>query len=81
MADKSMPLLVLNPALFPADELSALKARGAAASGEFSWRVVAKRKDLPAPRFEVVTVPPEPMLPPIPDMSSVTPPLSRSVHD
>jgi hypothetical protein len=33
----------------------------------FSWRIVAKRKDVPGPRFETVTVPPEPTLPPVPD--------------
>jgi hypothetical protein len=34
----------------------------------FSWRIVAKRKGIPAPRFETVTVPPEPILPPVPEM-------------
>jgi hypothetical protein len=33
----------------------------------FSWRIVAKRKDIPAPRFETVTVPAEPVLPAIPE--------------
>jgi hypothetical protein len=33
----------------------------------FSWRIVAKRKDIPAPRFETVTVPAEPVLPSIPE--------------
>jgi hypothetical protein len=33
----------------------------------FSWRIVAKRKDIAAPRFESVSVPPEPVLPSIPE--------------
>jgi hypothetical protein len=44
-----------------------VKAKDDASSGAFSWRVVAKRKDIPAPRFETVTVPHEPVLPPLPD--------------
>jgi hypothetical protein len=32
-------------------------------SGTFSWRVVAKRKDIPGERLAVVTMPPEPILP------------------
>jgi hypothetical protein len=34
-------------------------------SGTFSWRVVAKRKDITGERFAVITMPPEPVLPPI----------------
>jgi hypothetical protein len=37
------------------------------AEGTFSWRVVAKRKDIAAPRFELVEIPKEPTLPPVPD--------------
>lgn len=37
------------------------------AEGTFSWRVVAKRKDIAAPRFEPVELPKEPALPPVPD--------------
>jgi hypothetical protein len=44
------------------------------ASGAFGWRVVAKRKDIPAPRFETVTVPPEPVLPSIPERAVQQPP-------
>jgi hypothetical protein len=36
-------------------------------SGAFGWRVVAKRRDIPAPRFETVTAPAEPVLPSIPE--------------
>jgi hypothetical protein len=43
-------------------------AKDVISSGRFSWRIVAKRKDIAAPRFEVVTVPPEPTLPSIPDV-------------
>jgi hypothetical protein len=43
-------------------------AKDATSSGRFSWRIVAKRKDIAAPRFEAVTIPPEPTLPPIPDV-------------
>jgi hypothetical protein len=38
-------------------------AKNPAASGEFSWRVVAKRKDIAGSRLESVTIPPEPTLP------------------
>ena len=37
------------------------------AEGTFSWRVVAKRKDIAAPRFEPVEISTEPTLPPVPD--------------
>ena len=33
----------------------------------FSWRIVARRKDIAGERFAPVTVPPEPILPPLPD--------------
>jgi hypothetical protein len=36
--------------------------------------VVAKRKDIPAPRFETVTVPAEPVLPSIPEAIVAQPP-------
>ncbi|HEY1305055.1 MAG TPA: hypothetical protein VGF24_15970 [Vicinamibacterales bacterium] len=38
-------------------------------AGAFSWRVVAKRKDIAGPRLERVTIPAEPTLPPIPDVA------------
>jgi hypothetical protein len=43
-----------------------VQAKDDTSSGAFSWRVVAKRRDISAPRFETVTVPHEPVLPPIP---------------
>jgi hypothetical protein len=42
-------------------------AKDVNATGRFSWRIVAKRKDIASPRFETVTVPAEPVLPSIPD--------------
>ena len=36
------------------------------ADGTFSWRVVAKRKDIAAPRFETVEIPKAPTLPDVP---------------
>ncbi len=44
-----------------------VKATTAAGDGTFSWRVVAKREDIAAPRFEMVEIPTEPTLPPVPD--------------
>jgi hypothetical protein len=44
-----------------------VRATSGTGSGAFSWRVVAKRKDIPAPRFETVTVPHEPVLPSLPE--------------
>ena len=46
-------------------EMAALKGkRDADLNGRFSWRVVAKRKDIKGERLETVTIPPEPTLPP-----------------
>jgi hypothetical protein len=42
-----------------------VRTKSGVGDGAFSWRIVAKRKDIPAPRFETVTVPPEPVLPSI----------------
>ena len=42
----------------------------------FSWRVVARRKDIAAPRFETVEVPPEPQMPNVPE-SILAPELRR----
>jgi hypothetical protein len=43
-------------------------------SGSFSWRVVAKRKDIPGVRFDPVTIPSEPTLPPpVPERPIPTP--------
>jgi hypothetical protein len=43
-----------------------VQAKNPTAIGRFSWRVVARRKDIKTPRFEVVAVPSEPALPPVP---------------
>jgi hypothetical protein len=51
-----------------------VEAKDPASASRFSWRIVAKRKDIAAPRFEAVTVPLEPVLPSIPDMPPVQPP-------
>jgi hypothetical protein len=41
-------------------------------SGTFSWRVVAKRKDIKSERLATVTIPPEPTLPPpVPDLPAL----------
>jgi len=40
-----------------------VRAREAAANARFSWRVVARRKDIDATRFQTVTVPPQPVVP------------------
>jgi len=45
------------------------------AEGTFSWRVVARRKDIAAPRFEMVEIPKEPTLPDVP--ASVHNPLPK----
>lgn len=50
-----------------------VRASGAA-DGTFSWRVVAKRKDIPGVRFERVEVPKEPALPDIPPSVFADPP-------
>jgi hypothetical protein len=47
-------------------------AKDSMSSGRFSWRIVAKRKDIVGPRFEAVTIPPEPTLPSIPDVPAAT---------
>jgi hypothetical protein len=44
-----------------------VQAKDGASGARFSWRVVAKRKDIAAPRFETVEVPSEPVLPNIPE--------------
>src|ERR1700730_14622933 len=44
-----------------------VKAKDDTSRGAFSWRVVAKRKDIPAPRFETPTAPHEPVLPSLPE--------------
>jgi hypothetical protein len=46
-------------------------------SGTFSWRVVARRKDIAAERLAPVTIPPAPTLPRVPDVPAATPPSTR----
>jgi hypothetical protein len=49
-------------------EMAALKGkRETDLNGTFSWRIVAKRRDIKGARLETVAVPPEPVLPPLPD--------------
>jgi hypothetical protein len=59
-----------------------VRSKSGEADGSFSWRIVAKRRDIPAPRFEAVTAPPEPVLPPVPETAirppSSTPPRMRA---
>jgi hypothetical protein len=45
-----------------------------AAEGRFSWRVVAKRKDIAGVRFEAVEIPKEPTLPDVPASVHADPP-------
>jgi hypothetical protein len=52
----------------------------ASSEGDFGWRIVAKRKDIAAPRFETVTVPPEPTLPSIPEVPAAVLPPMRPAH-
>ncbi len=58
--------------------LAALKGRARTElTGTFSWRVVARRKDIPGRRLAVVSIPPQPILP-----STVTPsPTTPSTED
>ena len=44
----------------------------------FSWRIVARRKDIAGERFAPVTVPPEPVLPPLPDWTKTEQGTERS---
>jgi hypothetical protein len=41
-----------------------VRAKDPTASGRFSWRIVAKRKDIQGDRLKKITVPPAPTLPP-----------------
>jgi len=45
--------------------------------GAFSWRVVAKRKDIAGARLEPVTIPPAPILPPAPEVPMAPPAAPR----
>jgi hypothetical protein len=51
-----------------------VESEDSTSAARFSWRVVAKRRDIAAPRFETVTVPPEPTLPGMPPVSDAAPP-------
>jgi hypothetical protein len=55
-----------------------VETQNTTSASRFGWRIVAKRKDIPAPRFETVTVPPEPVLPSIPEPVVPNPP---PIHD
>ena len=47
-----------------------VRARGGSGCATFSWRVVAKRRDIAGPRLERVDIPRQPVLPAIPHSSS-----------
>ena len=50
-----------------------VEAKDTTAAGTFSWRIVAKRKDIPGPRLEEVPAPPPFSVPPIPENSAAPP--------
>jgi hypothetical protein len=50
-----------------------VEAKDPTSTTRFSWRIVARRRDIPAPRFETVSVPAEPILPPVPEMATPQP--------
>jgi hypothetical protein len=54
-----------------------VEARNAESDGRFSWRVVARRKDIGAPRLEPVAIPAEPTLPAMPGVPPVAFPARR----
>ena len=51
-----------------------VRATSGAGNGAFSWRVVAKRRDIAGPRLETVTIPAEPTMPSVPDIPTPAPP-------
>jgi hypothetical protein len=56
-----------------------VQAKGGTGDSTFSWRIVAKRKDIAGQRLETVTVPPEPTLPrPVADVATEAPLDARS---
>jgi len=56
-----------------------VEAQDETAIGRFSWRVVAKRKDIVGERLATVTIPPAPVLPVAPPMHETpVPPALRS---
>jgi hypothetical protein len=50
-----------------------VEAKNGSGDGQFSWRVVAKRKDITAERLAAVTIPSEPPLPPSPKVPPLVP--------
>jgi hypothetical protein len=59
-----------------------VQAPNVVADGEFSWRIVARRKDIRGERLETVTIPPEPSLPPsIADLPAQTPREARQTEN
>jgi hypothetical protein len=58
-----------------------VRGRDEERAGEFSWRVVAKRKDIPGQRLAVVAIPPEPPLPERSIVSTSTQPGALSPID
>ena len=44
-----------------------VRARGGSSCASFSWRVVARRRDIAGPRLATVEIPPEPQLPNVPE--------------
>ena len=53
------------------------RAKNATAGGCFSWRVVAKRKDIAAAQFETVAVPPPLVMPSLPEPGAPPAPPDR----
>jgi hypothetical protein len=58
-----------------------VETQDTASASRFGWRIVAKRKDIAAPRFETVTVPAEPILPPVPEIVTPEPPRIPDVRE
>jgi hypothetical protein len=55
-----------------------VRARGGSSCASFSWRVVARRRDVDGPRLAAVAIPPAPQLPDVPDaLKSAAHPDSR----
>jgi hypothetical protein len=50
-----------------------VEAKDATATGTFSWRIVARRKDIAGPRLEHVPAPPEFSVPSIPESGAASP--------
>ena len=50
-----------------------VEATDPASTTRFMWRIVARRKDIAAPRFDTVTMPTKPVPPSVPDTPAVPP--------